>query len=145
VTELPHAALLEGAVHWVFNKEGGRYLLGVTSASRSLAGMSREDAILLALRELEDYFPAARGARPERAHVVNELRATFSARPGLEAHRPSTETRIGRLYLAGDWTRTGWPSTMEGAVRSGYLAAEATTRSAGSPRHFLASDLAPAG
>ncbi|MBM3748936.1 MAG: FAD-binding protein [Acidobacteria bacterium] len=137
VMDLPHAALLEGAVHWVFNKDRGRYLLGVTSASRALAGMSREDAIVLALRELEDYFPAARGARPERAQVVNELRATFSARPGLEAHRPPAETRIRHLYLAGDWTRTGWPATMEGAVRSGYLAAEAVARAAGAPRRFL--------
>jgi len=141
VMDLPHAALVESRVHWVFNKAGGRHLLGVVSASRGLVEMSREAVISLGRREVEDYFPAARAARLERAHVIKELRATFSARPGLEAHRPVAETRIRGLYLAGDWTRTGWPATMEGAVRSGYLAAEATTRAAGTPRRFLVPDL----
>ena len=59
--------------------------------------------------------------------MVKEIRATFSAKPGLEAHRPVSRTSIANLFLAGDWTRSGWPATMEGAVRSGYLAAEAVT------------------
>jgi len=143
VTDLPHATLVESPVHWVFNKAGGRYLLAVVSASRGLVEMSREEVVTLAQREVEDYLPAARAARLERAHVIKELRATFSARPGMEAHRPSAETHIRGLYLAGDWTRTGWPATMESAVRSGYLAAEAVTRTAGAPRRFLVPDLAP--
>jgi len=137
VMDLPHAALLDGALHWVFNKAGGRYLLAVVSASRGLVEMSREEVISLARRELGEYLPQARAARLERAHVVKELRATFSARPGMEARRPVAATEIRGLYLAGDWTRTGWPATMEGAVRSGYLAAEAVTRAAGVPRRFV--------
>ncbi len=137
VMDSPHAALLDGALHWVFNKAGGRYLLGVASASRGLVEMSRDDVVALALRELAEFFPRIAAARLERAHVVKELHATFSARPGLEAVRPVSETRIRNLFLAGDWTRTGWPATMEGAVRSGYLAAEAVTRAAGEPRQFV--------
>jgi zeta-carotene desaturase len=73
---------------------------------------------------------------------VKELRATFSARPGLEAQRPGPATGIANLFLAGDWTKTGWPSTMEGAVRSGYLAAEAVVAATGGRRRFLVPDVA---
>ena len=72
-----------------------------------------------------------------KAHVVKEQRATFSAAPGTESLRPTAESGPANVILAGDWTRTGWPATMEGAVRSGYLAAEAVTRRAGRPAHFL--------
>ena len=60
--------------------------------------------------------------------MIKELRATFSAAPGTEALRPPPETIRPDLFLAGDWTRSGWPATMEGAVRSGYLAAERVAR-----------------
>jgi uncharacterized protein with NAD-binding domain and iron-sulfur cluster len=83
-----------------------------------------------------------REARLEKAHVVKEVRATFSASPGMEALRPETRTHYPNLFLAGDWTRSGWPATMEGAVRSGYLAAEAVTRAVGVPRTFLLPDIA---
>ena len=65
-----------------------------------------------------------------------------SAEPGLESKRPTTATKIPNLFLAGDWTRSGWPSTMEGAARSGYKAAEAVASAAGQPRKFLLPDLA---
>jgi zeta-carotene desaturase len=107
------------------------------SASRSLVETRREDVIALALRELAEFFPAVAQARLEKSHVVKEIRATFSAKPGLESHRPLSRTSIPNLFLAGDWTRSGWPATMEGAVRSGYLAAEAVTQAAGAPRGFL--------
>ncbi len=81
--------------------------------------------IELALKELAEFFPNVKQAKLERAHVVKEMRATYSAVPGLEKQRPVQKTAIPNLFLAGDWTRTGWPATMEGAVRSGYLAAEA--------------------
>jgi uncharacterized protein with NAD-binding domain and iron-sulfur cluster len=71
--------------------------------------------------------------------------AVFSPFPGIDKFRPPQQTRIGGLFLAGDWTATGWPATMEGAVRSGYLAAEAVLRSSGSPAKFLQPDLAPNG
>jgi uncharacterized protein with NAD-binding domain and iron-sulfur cluster len=73
--------------------------------------------------------------------VVTEHAAVFSARPGFEELRPAQQTEIERLVVAGDWTDTGWPATMEGAVRSGYLAAEAILRSAGRPVKFLRPDL----
>jgi uncharacterized protein with NAD-binding domain and iron-sulfur cluster len=97
----------------------------------------REDVIALALRELAEFFPAVKQAKLEKSHVVKEIRATFSAKPGLEAHRPVNRTALSNLFLAGDWTRSGWPATMEGAVRSGYLAAEEVTAQAGKRRSFL--------
>ena len=112
----------------------------VVSASRSLSEMPRAEVIALALGELAEFFPAVAQARLEKAHVVKEMRATFSACPGLERNRPRNATKVENLFLAGDWTKSGWPATMEGAVRSGYLAAEAVTRVAGEPRTFLRPD-----
>jgi len=142
VTQLPHATLLDRTIQWMFNKSGGKYVQLVVSASRSLVEMNRADVIALAVRELAEFFPRAAQAQIEKAHVVKEVRATFSARPGLESLRPANATKIPNLFLAGDWTRSGWPATMEGAVRSGYLAAEAVTRAAGSPARFLLPDIA---
>lgn len=137
ITQLPHATLLDRTIQWVFNKSAGRYLQVVVSASRSLSEMPRNDVIALVLRELAEFFPAVREAKLEKSHVVKEIRATFSATPGLEALRPLPVTTIPNLFLAGDWTRSGWPATMEGAVRSGYLAAEAVANAAGKPEKFL--------
>ena len=137
VTELPHATLLDRTIQWMFNKSEGRYVQLVVSASRSLTAMPRGDVIDLALRELAEFFPAVQGAALEKAHVIKEVRATFSAMPGLETTRPVAATQFDNFFLAGDWTRSGWPATMEGAVRSGYIAAEAVARAAGRPRHFL--------
>ena len=142
VTPLPHGALLDRTIQWFFSKDGGRYLLLVVSASRSLVEMPRGPIIDLALRELAEFLPDAASARLERSHVVKEVRATFSARPGLEAMRPPARTAVANLFLAGDWTRSGWPATMEGAVRSGYLAAEAAAEALGAPRRFLLPDIA---
>jgi zeta-carotene desaturase len=137
VTQLPHATLLDRTIQWFFNKHRGRYLELVVSASRSLVDMPRQKVIDLGVRELAEFLPAVKQAKLEKAHVVKEVRATFSAKPGLESARPTAKTRIPNLFLAGDWTRTGWPATMEGAVRSGYLAAEAVTEAAGKPAKFL--------
>ena len=103
--------------------------------------MPRNDVIELALRELKEFFPEVESAQLERAHVVKEVRATFSAIPDLEQCRPPSATSISNLFLAGDWTRSGWPATMEGAVRSGYLAAEAVTATLGSRQKFLVPDI----
>lgn len=140
VTSLPHATLLDRTIQWFFNKDAGRYLQVVVSASRSLVEMPREDVISLAIRELADFLPTVREAKLTRAQVIKEVRATFSARPGLK--RPPARTKIPNLFLAGDWTDNGWPATMEGAVRSGYLAAEAVCEAAGRPRSFLLPDVA---
>jgi len=95
----------------------------------------------LCLAEVRQALPAAREAILTKATVIKEAAATFSPQPGVDRWRPMQETTIRGLYLAGDWTATGWPATMEGAVRSGYLAAEAVLRVAGVPRAFLRPDL----
>jgi squalene-associated FAD-dependent desaturase len=142
VTSLPHATLLDRTIQWMFNKSEGRYIQTVVSASRGLIEMPRNEIIDLAVRELAEFFPEVKEARLEKAQVIKEVRATFSAKPGLEALRPPARTHLKNLFLAGDWTRSGWPATMEGAVRSGYLAAEAVTEAAGMPRRFLLPDVA---
>jgi zeta-carotene desaturase len=142
VTELPHAVLLDSPFQWLFNKAGGRHVQLVVSAARFLLDWPRERVVREAVEDLRRYFPAVAQARLERAHVVRETRATFSAAPGLEPKRPRTETRWPNLFLAGDWTQTGWPSTMEGAVRSGYRAAELACRMLGEERAFLLPDIA---
>jgi len=142
VTTLPHATLLDRTMQWMFNKDSGRYLQLVVSASRDLTNASREDIIDIALGDLRLYFPRVLDATLVRAHVVKEQRATFSAAPGTEALRPPAATHIPNLFLAGDWTNTGWPATMEGAVRSGYIAAGAVARAAGKPAEFLLPDIA---
>ncbi|HSU30906.1 MAG TPA: hydroxysqualene dehydroxylase HpnE [Bryobacteraceae bacterium] len=140
VTNMPHATLLDRTIQWMFNKGEGRHIQLVVSASRSLTNSSKNEVIELALKELQDFFPRVAEAKLERAHVVKEVRATFSAACNLEDRRPGSETAISNLFLAGDWTRSGWPATMEGAVRSGYLAAEAALRKLGSPTTFLIPD-----
>jgi zeta-carotene desaturase len=90
-----------------------------------LTGLERGRIIELACKEIREFFPAAKTAKLMRSHVIKEVRATYSSRPGLQADRPGTETKHRNLFLAGDWTNTGWPATMEGAVRSGYNAAAA--------------------
>jgi len=137
VTELPHGTLLDRTIQWFFNKDRGRYLQIVVSASRSLLETPRQDVIDLALRELREFLPRAREASIVKAHVVKEARATFSATPAMEARRPNARTEHSNVFRAGDWTANGWPATMEGAVRSGYLAAEAV-----SERKFLLPDIA---
>jgi zeta-carotene desaturase len=81
-----------------------------------------------------------------KATVIKEVHATYSPRPGIESFRPSPETVWPRIFLAGDWTATGWPATMEGAVRSGYLAADAVLQAAGQAQEsFVVPDLPAAG
>jgi zeta-carotene desaturase len=137
VTDLPNATLLDRTIQWMFNKEGGRHIQLVVSASRGLVNLSKREVIELAIKELAEFFPEAGRAELLRAHVVKEVRATFSAAIGLEDKRPSSDTAVKNLFLAGDWTRSGWPATMEGAVRSGYLAAESVTRFFGLGQKFL--------
>ena len=136
ITELPQAALLDRTIQWIFRKSSRYYQL-VVSASRRLIPMGRQEVIDLAWAELQEFFPAARGARVERAHVIKEARATYSAAPGVEAVRPGPETNFSNVFLAGDWTQSGWPATMEGAVRSGYRAAEAICRAGGKGARFV--------
>jgi len=134
--------LLDRTIQWMFNKSQGRYLQFVVSASRDLVEMPRAEVIDLALGEAAEFFPRVRQAKVERANVIKEVRATYSARPGMEAMRPDAKTNTTNVFLAGDWTRSGWPATMEGAVRSGYRAAEHVCAAAGQPRQLLLPDVA---
>jgi zeta-carotene desaturase len=115
-------------MQWMFNKDAGRYLQLVVSASHDLTALSRKEIIDLAIGDLRLFFPRVHDANLVKAHVVKEQRATFSAAPETENLRPGTACGIPNLHLAGDWTRSGWPATMEGAVRSGYIAAEAAAK-----------------
>jgi squalene-associated FAD-dependent desaturase len=145
VMDLPHAVLLDSLGQWVFNREnperGEYYLQVVVSAARPLRGLGREEVQRLILEELQRLFPKIGAARLLRAKVVTEQTATFSAIPGIDRARPTQMTTVPNLYLAGDWTQTGWPATMEGAVRSGYLAAEAILSRWGKPVRLLQPDL----
>jgi zeta-carotene desaturase len=140
VTTLPHATLLDRTIQWMFNKDSGRYLQLVISASRDLTSLSRAEIIDIAVGDLRLYFPRVREATVVKAHVIKEQRATFSAAPETESLRPGAQSSVPNVFLAGDWTRTGWPATMEGAVRSGYLAAEAVSAAAGRGARFLLGD-----
>ena len=124
----------------------GSYIELVVSASKNLIDKSRTEIVDLALKEVREFFPAARAANLVKSTVIKEVYATYSPRPGIDAYRPPQSTPWPRVFLAGDWTATGWPATMEGAVRSGYLAAEALTRAAGiRDSKFLTPDLPPSG
>jgi uncharacterized protein with NAD-binding domain and iron-sulfur cluster len=125
--------------------EGGSYIELVVSASKTLIGKTKNEIVEMALAEVREFFPAAREANLIKSAVVKEVNATYSPRPGIDAHRPNTVTEWPRVLLAGDWTATGWPATMEGAVRSGYLAAEALTRTVGAPAMYISPDLPTTG
>lgn len=153
----PHLTLLETTTQWIFNKSmlsgnkngagkgPGQYLQLVISASYDLLEKPRQEIIDLCLAEVRQALPLAGRANLLKATVIKEARATFSPQPGVDRWRPTQQTSVKGMVLAGDWTATGWPATMEGAVRSGYLAAEAVLRVAGTPREFLKPDLPPDG
>ena len=148
----PFLTLLDRTTQWIFNKshltEGpgeGRYLQSVISASYGLLDRSRQEIINLCLGELHQVLPESRQARLLKATVVKETAATFSPQPGADRWRPSQRTPLPNLFLAGDWTATGWPATMEGAVRSGYMAAEAILSDCGEPKRLLQPDLSAEG
>ena len=152
VTEMEHGALLDTRIQWMFNKSRIRrsagpeqYLELVISASFAELKKTREAILGSALEELAGFFPAVRSARVVRAGVLKEARATFSVTPGLDAFRPVADACGEGLFLAGDWTKSGWPSTMEGAVRSGRLAAEAVASVAGQSAQFVTPDLPATG
>ena len=156
ITDLPHAVLLDRTIQWMFQKsailetrnpkpETGSYIELVVSSSKDLVDKSREEILALALRELAEFFPAVRTATVLKQAVIKEVHATYSAKPQSDQYRPPAQTNWPRVILAGDWTLTGWPATMEGAVRSGYKAAEAVAQSAGREGKYLVPDLLAGG
>ena len=146
VTNLPLAAGLGTPVQWVFDRsagaglerEGRQYLavsLSAAAGEVELSTAALRERYLPALAEL---LPAARQAQVTQFVVTRERTATFMPAPGTAALRPATATAVPGLFLAGSWTSTGWPATMESAVRSGLIAARAALvslgRSNGLPR-----------
>jgi squalene-associated FAD-dependent desaturase len=119
----------------------GWYGQVVISASHQAAARPAQETIDTVTAELARLLPGARAARLLRARMVTEHRAVIAVLPGADRHRPEVRTEVPGLYLAGDWVRTGWPSTMEGAVRSGWLAAEAVLEDVGAGERLVAGDL----
>ncbi|MGL6095072.1 MAG: hydroxysqualene dehydroxylase HpnE [Fimbriiglobus sp.] len=149
VTRLPHVVLVDCVGQWLFNRgevtPGEHYVQVVVSAARAFRGLGRDEVTRRVTDELGRLFPAARGATVLRSKVVTEHAATFSAVPGVDRFRPTQATPVPNLVLAGDWTATGWPATMEGAVRSGYLAAEVILERSGRPERLVRPDLGRTG
>lgn len=159
LTELPHAVLVDRLSQWMFNRtkllESGKrkaesgtgsdasryYYQVVISASRSLADLTQQQVIETIVNELTEIWPAAQEAQLVHSRLVTEHKAVFSVLPESSQFRPPQQSPLANLQFAGDWTDTGWPATMEGAVRSGYLAAENVLARCGRPEDLLAADL----
>jgi squalene-associated FAD-dependent desaturase len=150
ITDLDHAWLLDTTIEWFFHKsrirryapEKGSYVELVIAGSRTQLGMTREEILSSALRELAMFFPEVKRAKLVKNGVLKEARATFSVLPGLDRFRPGAQTDWPGFFLAGDWTATEWPSTMEGATRSGRLAAGAVV---GDSQRFMAPEIPASG
>jgi len=150
IMNLPHAVLIGRLSQWVFSRGSSAaadsaaprfYYQVVISASRQLAASGRQDVVGRVTDELGAVWPEARAARLLHARMVTEPEAVFSPSPEVELLRPLQQTPVRGLFLAGDWTATGWPATMEGAVRSGYLAAERILQALARPRPLVVPDL----
>lgn len=138
VMPLPHLVPVGRTVQWLFPRqqgsgETGQYVQAVISASAELAEAKSEDIFRRILAEVREILPHAVHAEVLHHRVVTERAATYGVHPGVDEWRPAQQTPVGNLWLAGDYTQTGWPATMEGAVRSGYLAAEALLAQLGRP------------
>ncbi len=168
VTELDYAAVIGRRIQWIFNQSNrhdgansrendganpmeiagtnpmenaGAYLGLVVSASDEWMKMPRQMIIDEAMEDLRSLLPAVRQAELLKAIVVKEGRATFAPIPGCDALRPGPTSPLSNFFLAGDWVQTGWPATMESAVRSGYQAAEALMRTQGVRTRILKPEL----
>jgi squalene-associated FAD-dependent desaturase len=134
VLDVPFAAGVHTPVQWVFDRtagsgvQSGQYLVVSLSAADDELSATADDLRERYLPALTDLLPAARAAVVEGFFVTREHAATFRAAPGARALRPGARTKLPGLVLAGAWTDTGWPATMEGAVRSGHTAAREALR-----------------
>ncbi len=128
VTALAHAVLVGRRSQWAFTRldgAGQQHVQVVISASHRLPRLGHDELLGEVRRELEAIWPTARDARLLHGRVIAQPTAIFSMTPEVERFRPPQQTPIATLALAGDWTATGWPATMEGAVRSGLSAVKA--------------------
>lgn len=124
----PFVGLSDGTMHWFFGRDAilgaGTHVSAVASGAAGLLRLENDELIARAEADARRALPATRGATLNRALVVREPRATFSLAPDAPP-RPQTVTALPGFFLAGDWTDTGLPATIEGAVRSGIAAATA--------------------
>ncbi len=143
VMSLPFAAAVDSPVQWVFDRTGpsgfagsrpgGQYLAVSVSAADDMIDLPAAKLREIFVPALAELLPAARTAGITEFFVTRERRATFRQQPGCEALRPQAATGLPGLVLAGAWTQTGWPDTMEGAVRSGLNAARELRRTLRAP------------
>ena len=136
VMEQDFVALVDSPLQWVFNKSSimdrseaqGQYVTVSLSAAFDYVNQPKQALQQMCMEAMADAFPKAKSARVTRSLVVKQEKATFRCLPGSERFRPAAQTPVQNLFLAGDWTDTGWPSTMEGAVCSGVTAAQAVLK-----------------
>jgi len=150
VMKLPFVAAVDSPVQWVFDRTepsglardqaraAGQYLAVSVSAADEMVDIPAARLREIFLPALGELFPAARTARVTDFFVTRERRATFRQVPGCERLRPSAATGLPGLALAGAWTDTGWPDTMEGAVRSGLNAARELRLALDAPTQAMA-------
>jgi squalene-associated FAD-dependent desaturase len=130
VMDTPFVGLPGRTMQWAFDRDAitgatRSHLSLVSSGAAAVVGLDNEAVVALALRELRDALPAARGAAVRKASVVRERRATFSLAPGQPTRPVAGPTALPGFFLAGDWTDTGLPGTIESAALSGHRAAAA--------------------
>ena len=164
ITLLPHAVLVGRLSQWLFNRSdatamhdaigspsnsggadafrtsAGYYYQVVISNARDLAARPQSEVVAQVVGELKAIWPWASEAQLQHSRIVVEHHAVFSPFPGSDEIRLPQQSPMTNLQFAGDWTRTGWPATMEGAVRSGFLAAENVLNHTGNPGRWLQPD-----
>ncbi len=150
ITDMPHAVMVGTTAQWMFRDDARGdgesaakivtdvndaakrfYYQVVISGSHDVRGADRAALIGQVRDELRAAFPGARSAKLLRSRVVTDPQAVFSITPAVERSRPTAETPLSWLHLAGDWVATGWPATMEGAVIGGRMAAASLLRREG--------------
>jgi squalene-associated FAD-dependent desaturase len=129
ITDQPHAVMVDTTAQWFFRSPTSDsppgYCQVVISASHEARRLPQSELIEKVIAELKAAFPEARWAKLLESRVVTDPKSVFSVTPEVESLRPTASTAVPGLFLAGDWVQTGWPATMEGAVISGRMAAEA--------------------
>lgn len=150
ITTLPHAVLVDRTSQWLFNRTSlsgkrtnlrdGYYYQVVISDSRAALADGHAAIIDHVVNELANIWPKTRTPHLLHSRVVTEHRAVYSPIPGIDALRPTQQSSSPQIQFAGDWTSTGWPATMESAVKSGYMAAENILRSLGKESPFAQAD-----